>query len=253
MRLTVVGSGDAFGSGGRFNTCFHVAAAHRTVLIDCGATTHVALRAHGIDPNAIDGIILSHLHGDHFGGIPFLLLDAQYISRRDRPLTIAGPPGTRERVHAACEVMFPKSTGTKWRFAWSVIEIPVGQATDVLGLTVTTAEVIHMSGAPSTALRVTDNGAGAGKGKVLAYSGDTQWTEALLPIAAGADLFIVECFEYERDLAGHLSWSTVQQRLPDFAARRTMITHMNQSMLSRLDEVAASGVIVAADGLVVDV
>jgi ribonuclease BN (tRNA processing enzyme) len=247
MRLTVVGSGDAFGSGGRFNTCFHVAIPERTFLVDCGATSHVALRAHRLDPNAIDVIILSHLHGDHFGGIPFLLLDAQYITRRERPLTIAGPPGTRERVHAACEVMFPLSTGTKWRFPWSVIEMEIGKPTDVLGISVVSTEVTHMSGAPSTALRITDGR------KVLAYSGDTQWTDALLPIASGADLFIVECFEYERELTGHLSWSTVRRHLKDFAARRTMITHMNQSMLTRLAEVAASGVIVAEDGLVVDV
>ena len=70
MRLTVIGSGDAFGSGGRHNTCFHLVAGERTVLIDCGASAPVALRARSIDPNSIDAVILSHLHGDHFGGIP---------------------------------------------------------------------------------------------------------------------------------------------------------------------------------------
>jgi len=247
MRLTVIGSGDAFGSGGRFNTCFHVATRQSTVLIDCGATTHVALRAHGIDPNGIEGIILSHLHGDHFGGLPFVMLDAQYMSRRERPLTIAGPPGTRERITAAMEVMYAGSSKTKWRFPWSVVEIAVGEPADILGLTVTSAEVIHYSGAPSTALRVTDGT------RILAYSGDTEWTDALLPIAAGADLFIVECFDYARDLSGHLNWTTVKQRKADFSARRVMITHMNPTMLTRLDEVRVCGILVAEDGLVLDV
>jgi ribonuclease BN (tRNA processing enzyme) len=247
MRLTIVGSGDAFGSGGRFNTCFHVATADRTVLIDCGATTHVALRAHGIDPNTIDGIILSHLHGDHFGGIPFLMLDAQYISRRERPLTIAGPPGTRERVTAAMEVLFTGSSKTKFRFPWDIVEIAVGEPTDILGLTVNSAEVIHYSGAPSTALRVSSGT------RVLAYSGDTEWTDALLPIASGADLFIVECFDYARDLSGHLNWTTVKRRIPDFGAKRVMITHMNPTMLGRIEEAKEAGVLVAEDGLLIEV
>ena len=247
MRLTIVGSGDAFGSGGRFNTCFHVATGARNVLIDCGASSHVALRVHGIDPNTIDAIVLSHLHGDHFGGIPFLLIDAQYLAKRDRAMTIAGPPGTRDRVAAAMEVFFPASSKTQWRFPLSVFDIPVGEPTDVLGLSVTSAEVVHFSGAPSTALRVTD-----GK-KLLAYSGDTQWTDALLPVAAGADLFIVECYEYERELTGHMTWTTLKRRLADFSARRVMVTHMNPSMLARLDEVRQSGVLIAEDGMALDV
>src|SRR5476649_1491076 len=103
MRLTVIGSGDAFGSGGRFNTCFQLATTGPTVLVDCGASSLVAMRAHGVDPAKVDGIILTHLHGDHFGGIPFLMLDAQHLNRRERPLTIAGPPGTQARMTAAME------------------------------------------------------------------------------------------------------------------------------------------------------
>ena len=246
MRLTIIGSGDALGSGGRFNTCFHLAVGERRLLIDCGATTHTALRVRNIDSNTIDAVILSHLHGDHFGGIPFLMIDGQYLSRRERPLLFAGPPGTTERINAALEVFFAGSSKTKYRFPWSVIEIPVGEPTDVLGLNVVSAEVIHFSGAPSTALRISD-----GK-KTVAYSGDTQWTEALLPIAAGADLFIVECYEYERELTGHMNWKTIKQRLADFKARRVMLTHMNHTMLARLDEARAAGVLVAEDGLVLD-
>jgi ribonuclease BN (tRNA processing enzyme) len=246
MRLTIIGSGDAFGSGGRHNTCFHLVAGERTVLIDCGASAPVALRARNVDLNSIDAVILSHLHGDHFGGIPFLMLDGQFLSRRERPLLFAGPPGTAERINAALEVFYPNSTKTNYRFPWSVAEIPVGAPTDILGLNVVSAEVIHFSGAPSTALRISD-----GK-KTLAYSGDTQWTDALLPIAAGADLFIVECYDYDRELTGHLNWITIRQRLKDVAARRVMVTHMNPSMLARIDEAKAAGALVAEDGLVLD-
>jgi ribonuclease BN (tRNA processing enzyme) len=246
MRLTIIGCGDAFGSGGRFNTCFHLAAGGRTVLIDCGASSLVALKAHKIDPSTIDAVVLSHLHGDHFGGIPFLMLDGQYLNRRERPLLLAGPPGAAERIPALMEAMFPASSQTKFRFPWRIVEIPVGVPTDILGLSVTSAEVIHFSGAPSTALRLSDGN------KTLAYSGDTQWTDALLSIGQGADLFIVECYDATRALTGHLSWSLIEARKAEFGARRVMVTHMNPTVLRKLDALRAAGVLVAEDGLTLD-
>jgi len=127
MRLTIIGSGDAFGSGGRFNTCFFLETAKGKLLVDCGASSLVALKAQGLDPNEVDGIVLSHLHGDHFGALPFLLLDAQFLTRRERPLLIAGPPGTRTRLDQSLEVFFPRSSANKWRFSWKVIEIEIAR------------------------------------------------------------------------------------------------------------------------------
>jgi len=243
MKLTIAGSGDAFGSGGRLNTCFLLETAKATLLVDCGASAMPALKKQGIDPNRIEAIVLSHLHGDHFGGLPFLLLDAQFLSRREQPLLIAGPPGTRARLDALLEVFFPKSTGSKWRFAWRVEEIAVGIETDLLGHSLSTAEVIHQSGAPSTAVRVSDGE------KIFAYSGDTEWTDALGPIAANADLFICECYGYAGKIAGHITWEILKSRLADLGAKRTMATHMNPSVLARLEELKAAGVLIAADGL----
>jgi ribonuclease BN (tRNA processing enzyme) len=247
MKLTIVGSSDAFGSGGCMNTCFVLATARGTLTVDFGASALPALKARGLDPNMLDAVVLSHLHGDHFGGLPFLLLDYQFLARRERPFLVAGPPGTRERLNAACEVFFPKSTGSKWRFPWSVQEIPVGVETDVLGHRVATAEVVHQSGAPSTAVRLSDGE------KTFAYSGDTEWTDALLPIARAADLFICECYAYAGKLTGHMTWEILQTKLAALAAKRTMLTHMNPSMLAKVDEPRRAGVLVAEDGLVMEV
>jgi ribonuclease BN (tRNA processing enzyme) len=223
-----------------------VETAQAKMLIDCGASSLVALRARGLDPNLIDGVILSHLHGDHVGGLPFLLIEAQHLSRRRRPILVAGPPGTRARLDAALEVLFPGSAATKWRFSWEVVEIEPGNAHDLLGHRVVAAEVLHPSGAPSTAVRLSDGNV------TLAYSGDTEWTDALLPIADGADLFIVECSGYAGRIPYHLTWEILKSRLPDLRARRIMITHMNPEVFAHLDEIKAAGVLVAADGDVLE-
>ena len=247
MKLTVIGSGDAFGSGGRFNTCFRIETAGRDLLLDCGASSLPALKAQGVDPNAIDGVLLSHLHGDHFGGVVFLVMDGHFLSRRTRPLLIAGPPGTRARLDAALEVFFPRSTTIAWRYPWQVVEIVPGTPADFLGLSVHTVEVVHRSGAPSTAVRISDGS------RVLAYSGDTEWTDALISVATGADLFIVECYEHARAIAGHMNWTKLSEKLSALGARKIMVTHMNPSMLAKTEEVRAAGVLIASDGMVLDV
>jgi ribonuclease BN (tRNA processing enzyme) len=246
MKLTVIGCGDAFGSGGRFNTCFRIESSGRDLLLDCGASSLPALKAAGVDPNALDGVLLTHLHGDHFGGLVFLIMDGHFLGRRSRPLIIAGPPGTRARLDAALEVLFPSSTAIAWRYPWHVVEITPGEPADFLGFSVQTTEVIHQSGAPSTAVRISD------RERVLAYSGDTEWTEALFAIARDADLFIVECYEYARPITGHMNWRKLSEELANLHARKIMVTHMNPSMLERIEEVRARGVLVASDGMVLD-
>jgi len=127
------------------------------------------------------------------------------------------------------------------------MEIEVGRPTDVLGHSVTTTEVLHYSGAPSTAIVVHDGE------KRFAYSGDTEWVEALVSVADGADLFIIECFAYSGELPGHISWDVLKKRLPDLRARRIMLTHMNPVMLAHLDEVRAAGMLTAEDGAVIEI
>jgi ribonuclease BN (tRNA processing enzyme) len=161
-------------------------------------------------------------------------------------LLIAGPPGTKARLDSLLEVFFPKSTGSKWKFPWSVQEIAVGAPDTVLEHSIVTAEVIHQSGAPSTALRLSDGTT------TFAYSGDTEWTDALLPIAKDADLFICECYAYAGRITGHITWETLKPRLADLRAREIMLTHMNPTMLAKLDDVRQSGVQVAEDGVVLD-
>ena len=107
VSVRFVGSGDSFGSGGRLQTCILADASGRRFAIDFGASSLIALTQQGIAHNSIDAILLTHLHGDHCGGVPFLLVDAMLAAKRTRPLTIAGPKGTQARMQTICEALFP--------------------------------------------------------------------------------------------------------------------------------------------------
>ena len=167
MQVQFVGCGDAFGSGGRFNTCFHVASSSGRFLIDCGASSMIAMRRFGVDPNAISTVFLSHLHGDHFGGLPFFLLDAQFYSKRDEPLTIAGPPGTEDRLRDAMEIFFPGSNSVDRRFSTEFVEMAAGHRLEIGGVGVLPFDVAMTAARARTRCAL-------------------KWTDASLPIPVTA-------------------------------------------------------------------
>ena len=242
VTVQFVGSGDAFGSGGRFQACISVRGEAGHVLLDCGATSLVALKRLEVDPETVDAVFVSHLHGDHFGGIPFLVLDAQF-GRRERPLTVVGPPGVRERVTRAMEVLYAGSSTVERRFELRFVELPERVETAVGGwLAVTGYVVPHGSGAPAYALRI-DVG-----GKVIGYSGDGEWSDALVEVAHGADLFICEAYYFQKIIKNHLSYVTLVEQRSRLECRRLVLTHMSSDVLDRLDEVGEE---TAYDGLLV--
>jgi ribonuclease BN (tRNA processing enzyme) len=247
MRLTIIGCGDAFGSGGRRQTSYLVEAAGDRLMIDCGATTLLGLGTLGIDPNTIPAVVVSHLHGDHFGGLVWWLIHAQHVARRTVPLTIVGPRSIEQRFVAAAEALFPECTRIKRRFELAFCEIEAGRPLEVGKARVTAYEVSHPSGAPSHALRVEAGG------RTLAFSGDTEWVETLVSCATGADLLLAECYDFDRTTPYHMSWKVIEANLDRLGARRLMLTHMGEAMLASRDMVRHPAVLLAEDGMVVEV
>ncbi len=243
MHLQFVGCGDALGSGGRYNTCFHLTGERVNCLIDCGASSLPALKKLGIARDDIDLILITHFHGDHFAGLPFLLLDAQF-SRRGRPLVIAGPEGIEMRLTQVMEALFEHSSRTKPKFDLSVIALRPEQRRTFGAVTVTPYPVVHgESGGPFLGYRI------EAEGRVIAYSADTEWTETLIPLAREADLFIAEAYYYDKVVKNHLSLATLQARLPEIKPKRLVLTHMSDDMLGRLDVLEHT---TAHDGMIVE-
>ena len=244
IRLTFLGSGDAFASGGRFHTCLLFETPANRCLIDCGATALVAMRRHDVAPDSIDVVFLTHFHGDHFGGLPFLLLEGQYVSKRTRPLVIAGPEAVEARVHELMEAMFRGSASAVRRFDVRFVELPDVTPVSIGDLTVTAEPVDHGGSAVAAhGLRIEC------ADKALAYSGDTAWTDALPRLAAGADLFICESSRYDTPVPGHLDYQTLLAKRAQLACRRLVLTHMGSEVLDRRDSLEIE---CAEDGMVID-
>ncbi len=213
------------------------------MLIDCGASSLPALKRLGIAREPIDLILITHFHGDHFGGLPFLLLDAQF-TRRARPLVIAGPKGIETRLQQAMEVTFEHSSRTEPRFELSVVALEPEQTRSFGNVTVTPYPVVHgESGGPFLAYRIEADG------RVITYSADTEWTDTLIPAARHADLFVAEAYYYDRIVKNHLSLKTLEPHLGAIGAKRLILTHMSDDMLGRLDKLPYSA---AQDGMIVE-
>jgi ribonuclease BN (tRNA processing enzyme) len=242
MQFQFVGSGDAFGSGGRFNTCFHVAGPEFNFLVDCGASSLVAMKRFGIDCSSIDLIVLTHYHADHCGGVPFFILDAQYVSRRTRPLTIAGPPSVKEWFARQMEAAFAGSLCTARKFELSLVELRPEHPWRFRNAEIQAFPVPHVAPPESSyGYRINVDG------KVLAVSGDTEWTGRLIDIGRDADLFVCEAYVYDGPVHMHLAYRQLVENLPLIRPKRLIITHMSEAMLSRSDianERAHDGLIV---------
>ena len=240
--MTFAGSGDAFGSGGRFQACIHVRSRdHAPVLLDCGATSLSALKAAGLDPGEIGVVFVSHLHGRPFRRAP--VPDPRWsVHPRTSPLTVAGPPGTGARLREVMEALFPGSGDAARRFDVRVAELVPGGTETVAGIAVTSWEVDHPSGAPPLALRLEVGG------RTIAYTGDTTWTDDLVAVASDADLLIAEAYYFDKPVPSHLRHADIAAHRGELTSRRIVLTHLSTDMLAQDDHVDFD---TACDGLVV--
>jgi ribonuclease BN (tRNA processing enzyme) len=229
-RVRFIGSGDSFGSGGRFQTCIQVDAEGYRFLIDCGATSLVAMKRAEVDPGSVDAVLLTHFHGDHSGGVPYLILDGQF-AKRERPLIVAGPPGVRERMTAIFEAALPTSSVTQQRFGVSYVEL--GERPTTIGpMEAVALRVAHLAETVPHGLRVNAGG------RVVAYTGDTDWCDTLPRLADGADLFIAEAYSFEKRIPQHLSHATLEAHRGQLRPKRVVLTHAGPETLARRADLA---------------
>jgi ribonuclease BN (tRNA processing enzyme) len=244
MRLHILGCGDAFGSGGRNQSGYLVAARDRLFLLDCGPTTLLAMKRAGFDPRHLDAIILSHLHGDHFGGIPFFFIEYLYLKPRDYPLIIAGPTGTEERVRELYAIMYGSGKPTV-EFPWvNFVILQPEQPQRVAGVEVLSFRVPHQTHDISLGLKV------AYQGKQILFSGDSLWTDAFIEQAKGVDLFLCECSFFHEQPGMHVNYRILEANLSRLQCKKLVLTHLGEDMLARRHQLAMT---VAEDGMMIEI
>lgn len=243
VNVRFVGCGDAFNSGGQFHTCFLIDDELGRLAFDFGVTSLAALHQSNIAPASIELIIVSHLHGDHFGGLPFLLMAREFTLTDTSPLTLVGPPGFKARLIDLTECLFPGIWREKWKFNLTFIEVDPGSGQNILGRTLQTWPVKHFTGAaPATALQLTCGS------KKIGYSGDTSWCDVLIEVAEDTDLFICECNDFKKQqFDGHLNYSKLLKKQRLLKTKRLIINHLGPEMLQNRADLAIE---TAHDGLV---
>ena len=229
IQLTVIGCGDAFSSGGRNQTCFYVKTESRGILIDCGADTLTELKKQQIKTGEIDTIILTHFHGDHFAGLPFFVLNEAKEKRKEK-LTIISPPGAEKKLKQALQLFYP---GTKPMKVLDVsfLEFSGGAEVEDGSITFESFPVKHRRETQPHGIRLLI------EGKVIAFTGDTEWTDTRPKILADADIGICECTFYNKELKGHLSYRILEEHLQEIHCKRLLLTHLDEEMLAQMDKI----------------
>lgn len=242
LNLTVIGSGDAFGSGGRLNTCFYIRSPAINFLLDCGATTLQGLKKNNITTDDIDVIFISHFHGDHYGGLPYFLLEAATFGRR-KPLRIFSPPGCKEKIRQLLAMLYPGAEVLK-KLDIQFTEYKSWQNIETAHFRLITYPVIHTEATLPHGLRIEV------AGKTISYSGDTGWTDNLIQLSENADLFICECNFFEFRMQGHLTYQILQKKKDALSCKKILLTHFGNEMLKNLDQVKFP---CADDGMVMEI
>jgi ribonuclease BN (tRNA processing enzyme) len=256
-RVTILGSADAFHSAGRRHSAYLVECAGYALVVDFGPTALLSLRALGIDPNRLDAICLTHLHGDHIAGLPFLVVDAMYNSKRQGDLYICGPPGTRGRFDALLRAAYGELANAARNFQVHISEWPAGERTRIGPFRVRTLAAVHMD-PPHVPLMLQLTGE---DGKTVAFTGDTLFCPAVVECARHADLLIAECTALEPPSGRHCSWRDWSAHVSQLGAAKIVWSHLGaavrENKLQLLREVESLGLRTkfhfAEDGDVFDV
>jgi ribonuclease BN (tRNA processing enzyme) len=243
VSVTFVGSGDAFNAAGRCHSCYFVRGSSTSFLLDCGPTVLLGLRQAGLTANEVDAVFVSHLHGDHFAGLPFLFLAWLYESPRDRPVTVVGPRGTEQRVRELYRAMYRDLSNRPMPFQVIFLEVDPGEARTVDQVELLPFQVPHQQNDVSLGFRLVVDG------KAITYSGDTGWTEELVIQSQGADLFICECCFYETRVDFHLDYPRIFENHHRFGCRRLVLSHIGSEVHAHRSDLTLE---LAHDGLTVE-
>ncbi len=182
-----------------------------TLLLDCGFTATQQFWREEPDRDRLDGVWISHFHGDHFFGVPALLVRF-WLEGRTKALTFLGQEGIDQIIRKSLDLAYP-GMYKKLTFPLRFLEVEPKKDIEAFGLHFKAAENGHSQ--RDLALRI------EAKGTSIYYSGDGRPTAEGMALAKGSQLIIQESFEMETGSLGH---GTVKGSIE--MARKCGATHL---------------------------
>jgi len=225
MRVITLGTADAFGAAGRFHSAVVVQAGNATALVDCGPTILQALHRSRIPAEDIDFILITHLHGDHIGGVPMLFLDYQFRSRRTRPLVVIGSASCSARLEALTNAMYGELKRNRRRFPVIYKTIRPGHAISIRGMRIRAYRMRHTDRFPCLGYRIEH------RRKSVAFTGDTTWCDSIPAMSQGANLLLTECSDFDARTPVHVSYTQLREHQAEIGAKRIVLTHVGDDLL----------------------
>ncbi|MFX1285531.1 MAG: MBL fold metallo-hydrolase [Promethearchaeota archaeon] len=224
INVVFLGTGDAFGSGGGKSASVFVKIGTKGILLDCGPHSLQALKESGRSTNDVDIIIISHFHGDHLGGVPFFLLEASVLQKRDKVLTIIGPPNINRKVTNLYSALYEAIAEKELPFPCEFRSIkPSNSSLELNGITIQPFKMLHTPEAQGYRVETRE--------RSIAYSGDTGWTDELVPLVKNTQLAIMECNFLDSEHEIHLNYHQLK-KLQSLTDRMALI-HLGVEVIDR--------------------
>lgn len=219
MELTFLGSGNAFAQGGRYWSSF---LADKRYLFDASPTLLPHLKRLQVPLTDIEVVFITHFHGDHFMGLPFLFLEYVYLSERKHDLFIVGPPGVERKIEEFARQCYPEVTreaGYRRRYT----EARPGTDLFVNEIKFQAFPMNHVR----DSLQCFGYRVNLGD-RTLSYTGDTMFCEEIFQLAEGADVLVLDCTYSRGSGPEHMGLDdlkVIRKRLPPETT--IILTHLN--------------------------
>lgn len=242
-RLRVLGSSDAFNAGGALHSAYLLEGPEKSLLLECGPSILAGMKRAKLDTLSIDSVLVSHLHGDHFGGIAYLFMEYAFPAPRKERLVLAGPPGLEERAIAVHTALYSEKIFRKFAFDIEYVEVRPGDTLRLADNDIEAFEVPHSAEPFSLGFRIATP-----DDQTMLFSGDSAWTDKFIDKSAGVDLFLCECCTLTPTTPVHLNYEKLLSKRDQLGCKKLLLTHLGADMRD------ASGLAMdlAVDGMVIE-